>query len=131
MIRLGLGDGPRRRAGLGRGAVEVEEDRVVAGLVGNGLDAGEVDARAGEDLEGPEEGAGLVVRREHGRALVAVLVPVLLGDDEEARAVVRRVLDLVLDDLEVVDLGGEAVGDGRRCPVRRSCEIMRAAPAVS
>src|SRR5438445_6030518 len=97
-------------------SLEVDEDDVLPGtLLGRSrLDLREVDAVAGERLQDPVEGAGHVPHREEDRGLVAPgRANGPATHDEEARRVLRVVLDTRLQDGDVVELRGELGGDRR------------------
>ena len=53
------------------------------------------------------------------------------GEDDEAGGVVRLVLDVLVEDVETVDLGGERGGERGLRSGRRARRRSRAAPAVS
>src|SRR3989454_10597684 len=97
-------------------ALEIDEDDVLPGtLLGRArLDLREVDAVARERLQDPIEGPGHVAHREEDRGLVAPRgTDGPATDDEEARRVLRIVLDARPQEGNAVEAGGE-VGGGRR-----------------
>ena len=90
--------------GLGEGAVDVA------------LELDHVDAVGGEAAQRLVERGRPVAdaEREGGdhRPVLGIRVARLAGQDQEAGGVVLGVLDVGLQDLEAVDLGGEPRGDG-------------------
>src|SRR2546426_139097 len=108
-------------------ALEIDEDDVLPGtLPGRArLDLREVDAVARERLQDPIEGPGHVAHREEDRGLVAPRgTDGPATDDEEARRVLRIVLDARPQEGNVIEAGGKLGGDRRprrvgRAPARR------------
>src|SRR2546426_8980536 len=97
-------------------ALEIDEDDVLPGtLPGRArLDLREVDAVARERLQDPIEGPGHVAHREEDRGLVAPRgTDGPATDDEEARRVLRIVLDARPQEGNVIEAGGK-LGGGRR-----------------
>src|SRR2546428_4654132 len=96
-------------------ALKIDEDDVLPGtLPGRArLDLREVDAVARERLQGPIEGPGHVLHRKEDRGLVAPRRTDGPGtDDEEARRVLRIVLDARPQEGNVVEAGGKPRGGG-------------------
>ena len=93
------------------------------------------------DAVGGKAAHRLVERRRHvahaedeggDQRARALRRPFLLArQHHEARGVVRLVLDVLGQDVEAVDLGGEARGDGGARSCRRARRSSRAEPAVS
>src|SRR2546427_8008888 len=91
-------------------ALEIDEDDVLPGtLPGRArLDLREVDAVARERLQDPIEGPGHVAHREEDRGLVAPRgTDGPATDDEEARRVLRIVLDARPQEGNAVEAGGQ------------------------
>ena len=96
-------------------SVKVDEKDIfpVAALGGTAFDHGKSDAFMFERQEAVVEGADAVAGGEtDGGLVVAGLGGTLFAKDEEAGGVVGIVLDVLVDDVELIDFGGEAAGDG-------------------
>jgi len=84
----------------------------------------------GEGAEGVHERPGPIFGGQHDRALVGRPRVQLPGDDDEPGLVLGVVGDLVGEDLEAVEPGGERAGN--RATARDPSNMsQRAAPAVS
>ncbi len=98
-----------------KGAVQVKVEHKLKVVAGDGaaLELDEVDVERIEALEYAIEGTRLVGRGDHERGAVGAGVDArLAADDDEARVVIIRVLDIGLQYLQAVKCGAAARGDG-------------------
>src|SRR3990170_4504168 len=114
--------------------VGVEHGGVEAALGLVALELGHVDAVGGKAAQGlVERGRHVLDAEDEGRdhrPMAGVGVVGVLGKDQEARGVVRLVLDVAHQDLEAVDLGREPRGDGRERRIFRLSDNARGARGV-
>lgn len=98
-----------------KGAVQVKVEHKLKVTTGDGaaLELDEVNVERIEALEHAIEGARLVGRGDHKRGTVGAGVDArLAADDDKARVVVVRVLDVGLQHLQAIECRAAARGDG-------------------
>ena len=98
-----------------KGAVQVKVEHKLKVVAGDGaaLELDEVDVERVESLEHAVEGARLIGRGDHERGAVGTGIDArLAADDDKARVVVVRVLDVGLQHLQAVERRTAARGDG-------------------
>lgn len=101
-------------------ADEIDEEHVgpFAAARRAGFDAGQVDTIVVERYQQLVQGPRLVAHGNDDRGLVvAGRRHLLVADDQEARGVVRAVLDLLVQLAQVVQAGRHVAGDRRRIPL--------------
>ena len=98
-----------------KGAVQVKVEHKLKVVPGDGaaLELDEVDVEGVEALEHAVEGARLVCRGDHERGAVGAGIDArLAADDDKARVVVVRVLDVGFQHLQTIERRATARGDG-------------------